>query len=115
MAQLSEARDQARRVAGKEAVVIHVAPGTYYLPEPLRLEARDSGSKSFPVIYRAEQEGKAVLSGGQLLSLKWQSIGNGRFRASVPDVGQIDQLFVNGERQRMARYPNYDANKKTAA
>lgn len=115
LAQLSEARDKARRVAGKEAVIIHVAPGTYYLPEPLRLEARDSGSKSFPVIYRAEQEGKAVLSGGQLLSLKWQSIGEGRYRASVPDVGEIDQLFVNGERQRMARYPNYDANKKTAA
>ena len=115
LAQLAEARDKARRAAGRESVIIHVAPGTYYLPETLKLEARDSGSPKFPVIYRAMEEGKAVLSGGQLLNLKWQSVGGGRYRANVPDVGQIDQLFVNGERQRMARYPNYDANKKTAA
>jgi len=34
----------------------------------------------------------------------------------VSTIGlDIDQLFIEGVNQRMARYPNYDAAKKTAA
>jgi hypothetical protein len=34
-ASLSKARDAARKVAGKEAVTVHVEDGMYYLPETL--------------------------------------------------------------------------------
>jgi hypothetical protein len=51
---------------------------------------------------------KPTLSGGVLLKLQWTPFKNGIQRASVPKGLRIDQLFVDGRRQHMARYPNYD-------
>ena len=31
------------------------------------------------------------------------------FKASLEDVVSFDQLFINGEQQIKARYPNYDS------
>jgi hypothetical protein len=112
---LSAARDAARKVAGKEAVTVTVADGIYHLPETLVLTPADSGSEKFPVIYRAEHEGRAVISGGLALDLKWQPYRDGILQATTPEGLSIDQLFINGERQHMARYPNYDATRTTAA
>jgi hypothetical protein len=112
---LSAARDAARKFAGKEAVTIHVADGVYYLPETLLFTPADSGSEKFSVIYQAVNEGKAVLSGGLKLDLKWESQADGIFKASTPPGLAIDQLFIDGGRQRMARYPNFDPAKTTAA
>ena len=112
---LAAARDAARRVAGKEAVTIHVGDGIYYLPETLVLTPADSGSAKFPVVYRAVYEGRAVLSGGSELKLDWKPYRDGIFQAVTPQGLEIDQLFINGKAQRMARYPNFDASKKTDA
>ena len=112
---LSAARDAARKFAGKEAVTIHVADGTFYLPETLVLTAADSGTAQAPVVYRATNEGKAILSGGLKLDLKWEPTRDGIWKAATPPGLAIDQVFINGERQRMARYPNFDSWKKTAA
>ena len=43
------------------------------------------------------------------LDLDWEAHGNGIFKAATPAGLAIDQLFIDGSRQRMARYPNYDA------
>ncbi len=107
VASLAQARDLAR---GKKAVTVHVADGVYYLPETLVFTPKDSG-----VVFKAENEGGAVLSGGSKLDLKWTSWKDGIYKAKTPKGLEIDQLFVNGVNQRMARYPNYDANKPTAA
>ncbi|MEK7948939.1 PDZ domain-containing protein [Luteolibacter soli] len=112
---LTAARDAARRIVGKEAVTIHVADGIYYLPEALVLTAADSGTPAFPVTWKAEHEGKAVLSGGSKLALQWQPYRDGIWQATTPAGLSIDQLFIDGTRQRMARYPNYDPAKPTAA
>ena len=115
LADLAAARDVARKVAGKEAVTVHVADGIYYLPETLAFSPEDSGSEKFPITYQAEHEGKAVISGGACLSLKWQVQADGQYVAETPAGLAIDQLFIDGVRQRMARYPNFDATKTTAA
>ena len=112
---LAAARAAARRVAGRESVTVHVAEGVYYLPETLVFSAEDSGAPGKPVVYAAEHEGRAVISGGQRLALQWAAAGGGLFRAATPPGLAIDQLFVNGRRQRMARYPNYDPAKTTEA
>ncbi len=112
---LAAARDAARNFAGREAVTIHIADGVYYLPETLLFTPADSGSEKFPVIYQAANEGKAVLSGGLKLDLKWESHTDGIFKAATPAGLAIDQLFIDGSRQRMARYPNFDPQKTTAA
>lgn len=101
-----------RKLAGKEPVTVHVADGVYYLPETLVFTSADSGSAESPIVYRAQNEGGAVLSGGSELKLTWEPHQSGIFKAQTPTSLQIDQLFVDGKNQRMARYPNYDASKK---
>ena len=64
LASLAAARDKARSMAGKSAVTIHVADGVYYLPKTLVFKPQDSGTAELPIIYQAENEGQAVLSGG---------------------------------------------------
>jgi hypothetical protein len=112
---LAAARDAARPLAGREPVTVLVADGVYYLPETLVFTPADSGTEDHPVIYVAENEGGAVISGGTQLSLTWAPYRDGIFQAVTPADLNIDQLFVDGNRQRMARYPNYDATKTTAA
>ncbi len=115
IATLAKAQLLARPLCGNEPVTIHVADGTYYMPETLVLTHADSGATDAPVIYRAENEGGAILSGGMRLDLKWAPYRDGIFMAKT-DVGfQIDQLFVDAKNQRMARYPNDDATQTTAA
>ncbi|WP_315853505.1 right-handed parallel beta-helix repeat-containing protein [Neorhodopirellula pilleata] len=94
---------------------MHVADGTYYLPSTLVFSSADSGTEAAPIVYRAENEGGAVLSGGSRLQLTWKPYRDGIYSASTPEDIEIDQLFVEGRNQRMARYPNYDATKPTAA
>ena len=107
------ARDLARKFVGKQPVTIIFADGVYYLDQPLVLGPADSGTAKAPVVYMAANEGKAVLSGGMLLKLAWQPDQNGVFKAKTPTGLHLDQLFVNGGRQHMARYPDYDPGKTT--
>jgi hypothetical protein len=105
---LEAARNLARKQAGKVPVTIVCADGVYYLDRALELTGQDSGSSTAPVVYKALHEGKAVLSGGIPLKLQWSPHKDGIFKASTPAGLELDQLFVDGGRQHMARYPNYD-------
>lgn len=112
VASLERAKDLARAYAGKMPITVHVADGIYYLPETLIFTPADSGSEKSPITYQAENEGGAVLSGGSELKLSWKPYKDGIYQALTPDDLSIDQLFINGRNQRMARYPNYDPEKK---
>ena len=92
--------------AGKRAIRILVNDGVYYLPQTLVLNATHSGSEKYPVIFEAVNEGKAIISGGEKRILNWTPFENGIYKAKVSDDVIIDQLYVNGKRQRMARFPN---------
>jgi len=51
-----------------------------------------------------------VISGGvRLEKLDWQPYRDGIVQAKVPDELQTEEIFVNGERQILARYPDYDS------
>ncbi|MGY8768519.1 MAG: right-handed parallel beta-helix repeat-containing protein [Pirellulales bacterium] len=112
LASLAGARDSIRKSgqAGREPFTVTVADGVFYLPKTLVFTEADSGTKAAPIIYRAANEGKTVISGGTQLSLKWTAYQNGILKATTPSGLAIDQLFVNGERQHMARYPDFDVN-----
>ena len=120
-ATLRQAQQAARKIAGKEPVTIEVRAGIYYLPDTLVFEAGDSGSKTAPVVYQAYQNEEPVISGGvRMRNLKWEPYkdlsapghpggqADGIMQAKMPAGFTTDQLFVNGERQPMARYPNFD-------
>lgn len=114
-ATLARAQEAARPVAGKKPVTINLRAGTYYLPAPLVLTGVDSGTKHAPVIYRAYKGEQVVVSGGQQLHLAWEPYRDGIMKAAVPADCETDQLFVNGQRRILARYPNYDSGQRILA
>jgi len=93
---------------GKEPVTVHLAGGTYYLPETVVFTAEDSSAEAAPITYTGASGARVVLSGGQRVALDWKPYRGGIMQAKAPDGFTSDQLFINGERQPMARYPNVD-------
>lgn len=103
---LEEARLAASAIAGKETVNIWLADGIYYLEKPLVFTPVDGGTKEHPVYWRALHDGKAIISGGKKLNVKWEFYGDGIYMCRIPEGEVIDQLFINDRRQEMARFPN---------
>ena len=102
IASFAAAQQRVRKSKEKNAKVIFLA-GTFYLPETVRFTSKDN---KFSVVYMPEKEGTVVISGGKKLKLDWQKTEKGWFTAKVPSGSEIDQLYINGVRQRMARFPN---------
>jgi len=117
-ATLARARDAVRRAkaAEKGPIRVYLRGGTYYLSEPVVFTPEDSGTKDAPIVYQACEGEQSVLSGGVRLDLKWTAHKDGIMKAEVPAAAQgklaFTQLFVNGGRQPLARYPNYDPNRR---
>ena len=114
---LEAAQAFARRTRGT-TVVVHA--GTYRLGRKLWFTHEDEGTE-----FRAADGEKVVITSDRLLDLKWKPFRDGIWQADLgmqlyshPHLSpnappqhklQIDELFVNGQKQRMARYPNFDA------
>ncbi len=108
-ASLQRAQQAVRQKPG----TVFLRGGTYYLPATLVFTAQDSGTKDAPVVFQAYQNEQPVVSGGvKLEELDWQPYRDGIFQTKVPDDLQTEEIFVNGERQILARYPNYDPTAK---
>ena len=104
---------RAQQAAREKPRNICLRGGTYYLPETLVFTEQDSGTKDAPVVFENYQDEQPVISGGvRLDGLKWQPFTNGIFQAQVPADLQTEEIFVNGERQILARYPNCDPKAK---
>jgi hypothetical protein len=103
---IHDARDLARTFAGKEPVTVWIGDGIHYLDQTLQFKAEDGGTGKYPLYYRALHEGKAVISGGKRLEVEWTPYRDGIHVCRVPEGLLIDQLFMNGRRQEMARFPN---------
>jgi len=95
---------------GHEAISVHLRAGTYYLPKPFQLDARDSGTAAAPIVYTSYSGEEVIISGGVQLTPSWKRIEGGVYQTSVKAGLGFDQLFINGERQILARFPNYDPN-----
>ncbi len=97
---------QAARSASKPATVL-IRGGTYYLVRPLVLTADDSETT-----FSGAPGEEVVISGGFALNLIWARFTNRIMQAKIPAGLTTDQLFVNGERMPMARYPNFDPSQR---
>ncbi len=104
------ARDAARRAreTAAEPITVHLRGGTYYLDEPLIFTADDSASRNIPLNFAAWKNENPVFSGGLKLKLKWKPFRDRILQAEVAPGLTFTQLFVNGSRQHLARYPNFD-------
>lgn len=106
----ARAQAAARTLAGREPVTLHFLEGVHYLSETLVLTPEDSGTRDAPVTWLADAGEKTVVSGGFPLTLNWEPHRDGILKAKVPADLAADQLFVDGQRLPMARYPNFDAS-----
>ena len=91
-------------------ITVVVREGVYYLEEPLVFTPEDSGSVTASVTYKAYPGEKPTLSGGRLLNCVWKPFRDRIWMCRFPEfeTGELNpsQIFVNGKRQRRARYPN---------
>ena len=107
------AREALRSMAGsaaRTAVHVRIAAGNYRLTEPLVFTPADSGAPGLPVVYEAETKGSVVITGGAPLELARVASGANPalFKSPADDRAAMlggSQLFVNGERATLARYP----------
>ena len=140
LATLVQARDAVRELKEKrkpavEPITVWLAPGTYELAAPFRLDAGDGGTANAPVTYRAEKGPSVSISGGkQIPADRLQKVRNAIALArldpsvrdkvrccdlaslGVTDLGELNrsalnggpmlELFINGRAQPMARWPN---------
>src|SRR5882757_7235777 len=91
-------------------VVVELAGGTYYLAVPLQFGPQDSGRNGHPVTWTAAPGAEVTISGGRPLRPNWRPVATGSkiMEATIRTGLNFDGLFVNGQRQILARYPNYD-------
>ena len=100
-----------RQAHPDEAVAVHLRAGKYYLTQPVVFTAEDGGSAQAPVVYKAYQNEVPQILGGQKLNrLKWSKHTDNVYKTKVPEGLVFETLFVTGEQQILARYPNFCEN-----
>jgi hypothetical protein len=105
-ATLTKARDMAT-----SGTNVYLRGGTYYLTAPVVFSAANSGTASAPIIYKRYQLEKPVISGGiNITGSTWTTHSGSIMKTTIGTNLKVDQLFLNGTRQIMARYPNYNAS-----
>ncbi len=93
----------------QQGASVYVRGGVYCLPEPLRFGKEDSGVANAPVVWQAYNGEKVRFVGGVLVG------GFAPFRDAIVQcpleiAAPPGQLFFNGERQTLARWPNKAAD-----
>ncbi len=98
-------------------ITVILEDGKYYEQETIVFTPEDSGTQENPIIYKARNEGKAVITGEVPID-NWEKAAgvNGMNLAAegklyVADVDQgwrFHDLYVNGERQQVSRSFNTD-------
>lgn len=114
-ATLERARDEIRKLKREnglhEPVTVHVRAETYFLDRTFKLTAEDSGTADAPVVYRGYGTERPLLVGGKPVA-GFARHKDGILVADLAAQGLkgigFRQLFLNGRRQILARYPNFD-------
>ncbi|MGC9327499.1 MAG: right-handed parallel beta-helix repeat-containing protein [Candidatus Hinthialibacter sp.] len=92
-----------------EPATVCLCGGVYFLQAPLVFQPEDSGRESAPVVYTGYPGESPILSGGVQLHGPWKPYKDAILQTRIyRQFSDIDQLFVNGRRYHLARYPNYD-------
>jgi hypothetical protein len=107
LATIEAARDKIRSI--HQPITVYLRGGTYYLNRPIVFSQADSRKSGEKVTYKSYRKEHVVISGAAILSPQWQVFKGNIVTARVPAGLVFDQLFVNGRKLRMARYPNYDS------
>ncbi len=105
-ASIDKAKAEVRKEKG--SITIYIRGGTYYLKKPIIFLPEDSREQEGEVTFKAYPDEQVIISGGEPISLQWKEYKADIMQATVQENLVFDQLFVNGQLQHMARYPNYN-------
>jgi len=81
--------------------------GVQYLDAPIVFGPELSGTPEHPTLICAKRGTQPELRGSTEISPPWKPFRDGIWVAPV-DAGEFDQLWVDGRREVLARYPNFD-------
>lgn len=120
-AALVRTRALRNKQAGERTLCITIRGGTYYLGTNATTASSQIGaialtSNDSNLVIENYQGERVVLSGGALLQLQWsvhakKANGNTIMKAQVPsyvDLDQFNELYIDGSRAIVAKYPNGD-------
>ncbi|MGV8090590.1 MAG: right-handed parallel beta-helix repeat-containing protein [Mangrovibacterium sp.] len=121
-------RQQLKEMPGK-SVVVNIKGGNYMVDNPVIFTGEDSGTKHFPVVYKAVEGEEPVFTGSRELK-NWQILNDpDKLGSLAPEVkgkiyfanlkaagienfgdpteiGKRPELFCNGQLQQLARWSN---------
>ncbi|MGC4235696.1 MAG: PDZ domain-containing protein [Niabella sp.] len=103
---LRYAIEAASELKGKD-VTIALRKGEHYLDQTIIIEATRFLPASLQITAYGKEE--ATISAGKPLQLKWKRWKNGIYMADVPAGLSFERMYVDGQLQPLARYPNYDS------
>jgi len=109
---LNAAVDFARSIrATKPSASLHfiLEAGVHYLQAPIIFGPELSGTAQHPTVISAKVGTEPELRGATRIFPVWTPFRDGIWVAPVDTEG-FDQLWVNGRRQILARYPNFDSS-----
>lgn len=109
---LNRAVDFARLIRQKDAsatLSFSLAAGAHYLQLPIVFGPDLSGTPQHPTVIQAQAGTKPELRGSLEISPVWTLLKDGIWVAPV-DTDGFDQLWVNGRREILARYPNFNSS-----
>ncbi|WP_135546548.1 PDZ domain-containing protein [Paenibacillus cymbidii] len=98
---------KSRRTEHVGTLTLFVADGTHFLQEPLVITPDLGGQSGAPTIICAEEQAAPVISGGIRLQVAWKPYNDRLFVAEIPAGLSFTELYVDGARACLARYPNY--------
>ncbi len=84
-------------------VYVILQDGTYELSKTFSLTSLDSGKDGYKVIYKAQNPGQVIISGGSVITAWTDPDNDGIWQASVSSESHARQLYVNGKRATRAR------------
>jgi len=103
---VAKARDVVRTVNGNMTgdIVVYLRGGTYNITSPIALDASDSGTNGYNVIYQAYPNETPIISGGTTIT-GWtlHDAAKGIYKASVSASLDTRHLYVDGVRKVRAR------------
>ncbi|MBN2377639.1 MAG: right-handed parallel beta-helix repeat-containing protein [Sedimentisphaerales bacterium] len=112
-ATIAGARNEIRSIKADgeltEPVTVIIAQGEYPQFEPVVFTPADSGTQSAPIIYRAANGAKPLISGGVEITgfmITDDGLWQGQIPESLRKQKPFEQLYVNGRRAIRARTPN---------
>ena len=97
-----------RRIKSNSSIdtsVVILLPGTYYIIKSIKIK-HVAGT----LVIKSSGQGKAIIKGSRQIKGNWMPYRNGIMMLKTDfSISPYSQLYVNGQEQILARYPDYDS------